>query len=182
MEVGKKAPDLLSGVKKITYKSKPLKCPYKGALLVVGIRIKEIKQNAYLQPKDSGMCGNYAVANLLNIMPEAAIIAFKCTGTNNRKGGTTTKQVAKALKWLGYQCDERMKIVKPGTIYPDYCLIAIGWFGPAISSGLRRETAAHWIAYKKGMVICSGAGIYTSLKEYTETNRGYAYGYLEVKK
>ncbi len=148
----------------------------------MGFRLKEIKQSAYLQPPGTGQCGNYAVANLLNIMPEESIIAFKCTGTNNKKGGTTTKQVAKAVKWLGFKCDERMKIIKPGTILPDYCLIAIGWKGPTIESGLRREVAAHWVAYKKGLIICSGAGLWNSLKEYTDKNNGYAYGYLEITK
>lgn len=134
-----------------------------------------------MQPAGSGQCGNYAVANLLGIMPEAAIIAFKYTGTNNKKGGTTTKQVAKAVKWLGYQCDERMKILKPGISLPDHCLIAVGWKGPAIASGLRREVASHWIAYKKGIIICSGAGIYESLEKYINENNGYAFGYLEIK-
>lgn len=135
-----------------------------------------------MQPPGSGQCGNYAVANLLNIMPEQSIIAFRATGTNNKKGGTNTKQVAKAVKWLGYQCDERMKLIRPYTVLPDHCLIAVGWKGPTIDSGLRREVASHWIAYKKGIVICSGSGIYNSLEKYLIDNRGYAYGYLEIKK
>lgn len=147
----------------------------------MGIRLKHIKQSAYLQPSNTGQCGNYAVANLLNITPEQSIIAFKCTGTNNKKGGTSTKQVAKAVKWLGYHCDERMTLINPHTTLPDYCLISVGWKGPTIESGLRRETAGHWIAYKKGIVICSGAGIYDSLEQYINENKGYACAYLEIK-
>lgn len=148
----------------------------------MGIRLKEIKQSAYLQPPGTGQCGQYAVANLLNKLPEEVIIAFKCTGTNNVKGGTKTNQVAKALKWMGYQCDERMKIITPKTKLPKHCLISVGWYGPPINSGLRREVSGHWIAYKNGLVICSGSGIYNSLKEYTEQNNGYASAYLEIKK
>lgn len=141
-----------------------------------------MKQKVYFQPKDTGLCGQYAVANLLGITPDESIKAFGKRGGKKRKSGTGTKDVAKAIKELGYQCNERMTLIKPNTRLPDQCLIAVGWKGPSIDSGLRRESAGHWIAYKNGIVICSGAGVYNSLESYVNKNGGYASGYLEIKK
>lgn len=140
------------------------------------------KRKVYYQPKNTGLCGQYAVANLLRIEPEKVIKAFGKRGGDKRKSGTQTKDVAEGLKNLGYHSDQRMTLITQDTILPDKCLIAVGWYGPPINSGLRRSVAAHWIAYDKGKIICSGAGIYKSLEEYTSKNNGYASGYLEITK
>lgn len=141
-----------------------------------------MRSEVYLQPNGTGLCGQYAVANLTGCTPEESIKAFGKPGGNKRKTGTQTKDVAVALKALGYSSNERMQLITPDTDLPDMCLIAVGWYGPPIDSGLRRGVAAHWIAYKKGKIICSGHGICKSLKEYTEKYNGYASGYLEIKK
>lgn len=141
-----------------------------------------MKHDVYLQPEDTGLCGQYAVANLIGCSPELSIVAFGKKGGNKRKSGTDTKDVAKALKSLGYISNERMQLITSDTVLPDMCLIAVGWYGPPIESGLRRGVAAHWIAYNKGEIICSGHGLCNSLKEYTEKYNGYASGYLEIKK
>lgn len=141
-----------------------------------------MKPRVYFQPKDTGLCGQYAIANLLNIEPDKSIKAFGKRGGNSRKSGTQTKDVSTGLKALGYHSDQRMKLITQDTILPDNCLIAIGWYGPPIDSGLRRDVAAHWVAYKKGKIICSGHGKCNSLKEYTDKYNGYASGYLEIKK
>lgn len=141
-----------------------------------------MEREVYLQPENTGLCGQYAVANLIGCTPEESILAFGKRGGNKRKAGTQTKDVAIGLKALGYKSDERMRLILEDTVLPEMCLIAIGWYGPPINSGLRRGVAAHWIAYNNGEVICSGHGICKSLKEYTDKYNGYASGYLEIKK
>jgi hypothetical protein len=136
----------------------------------------------YIQPQNTGLCGQYAVSNLLNISPEITIKAFGKRGGENRKSGTRSKDICNALKALGYYSDQRMKLITQDTILPDLCLIAIGWYGPPLDSGLRREVVAHWVAYKKGKIICSGHGLSKSLELYTKKYNGYASGYLEIKK
>lgn len=139
-------------------------------------------RTVHIQPENTGLCGQYAIANLLGISPEESIIAFGKPGGNKRKTGTGTKDVAAALKKLGYHSDQRMQLITADTKLPDLCLIAVGWYGPPIDSGLRRSVAAHWIAYKKGKIICSGYGNCSSLKTYTKKYNGYASGYLEINK
>ncbi|AMR34170.1 hypothetical protein A0256_23315 [Mucilaginibacter sp. PAMC 26640] len=136
----------------------------------------------HLQPENTGLCGQYAVANLIGCTPEESILAFGKPGGNKRKTGTQTKDVAVAIKKLGYYSDERMSLINDKTVLPDLCLIAVGWYGPPIDSGLRRTVAAHWVAYKKGKIICSGYGNCKDLKTYTKKHNGYASGYLEIKK
>jgi hypothetical protein len=140
-----------------------------------------VKQKVYFQPKNTGLCGQYAIANLLGITPDESIKAFGKRGGKTRKSGTGTKDVAKAVKELGYECDERLTLIKPGQTLPDNCLVSVAWKGPPIYSGLRRGAAGHWVAYKSGMIICSGDGLYSSIESYVTKNNGYANGYLEVK-
>lgn len=141
-----------------------------------------MKQKIYFQPKNTGLCGQYAIANLLGITPDESIKAFGKRGGKSRKTGTGTKDIAIAVKQLGYNCDERMTLIKPNDQLPELCLVCVAWKGPPINSGLRRGTAGHWVAYKEGLVICSGDGIYSSLESYTQKNNGYATAYLEIKK
>lgn len=136
----------------------------------------------HIQPPDTGLCGQYAVANLIRCSPEKSIAAFGKPGGNKRKTGTQTKDVAEAMKKLGYKSDLRMTLIQPDTILPDLCIIAVGWFGPPIGSGLKRSVAAHWVAHRKGKILCSGYGLCKDLKTYTKKNNGYASGYIEVKK
>lgn len=66
-----------------------------------------MKQKVYFQPKNTGLCGQYAIANLLGITPDESIKAFGKRGGKTRKSGTQTKDISKAVKELGYYCDGR---------------------------------------------------------------------------
>lgn len=136
----------------------------------------------HIQPENTGLCGQYAVANLIRCTPEESIKAFGKRGGNTRKTGTGTKDVAEALERLGYLSDQRMTLIRIDTVLPELCLIAVGWFGPPIGSGLKRTVSAHWIASRKGKILCSGYGLCKNLETYTKKNNGYASGYLEVNK
>jgi hypothetical protein len=80
-----------------------------------------MKQKVYFQPNDTGLCGQYSIANLLGITPDESIKAFGKNGGKRRKTGTGTKDVAKAVKELGYHSDQRMKLIIQDTILPDKC-------------------------------------------------------------
>lgn len=140
------------------------------------------KQKIYFQPKDTGLCGQYSVANLIQCTPDESIRAFGKKGGKRRKSGTATKDLYKGLQALGYHSNQRMSLIKPDTSLPELCLISVIWKGPSYNSGLSRSCVGHWVAYKNGIIICSCLGIYKSLNSYIEKTGGVATAFLEVKK
>ena len=83
------------------------------------------------QPPKSRNCGQIAVAVLAGVSLEESIKAV------GKKGSTTTKQLAKGLRALGYQCPDRCKRV---TLFTPPISLAIGQLRcPKRSSGW------HWV-------------------------------------
>jgi hypothetical protein len=79
------------------------------------------------QPVGTRVCGQIAVAVVTGITLEQAIRIIR------KKGGTTTKDLAFALRFMGYKCPTRcMKISRPP--------LAIGHL-----TNPRRKSGWHWI-------------------------------------
>jgi hypothetical protein len=67
---------------------------------------EDVVHTVYVQPIGSGLCGPYTIAHLANITPEESMEVCKAANDWVRKvpNGLTTRQMYKALRWLGYQC------------------------------------------------------------------------------
>lgn len=81
---------------------------YKNICHTRQVSFEEFKKNYFQrrwikQPPKSYCCGSIAVAIVAGITLEEAI---KLTG---KKGSTSTKNIAKALRELGYKCPDRCK-------------------------------------------------------------------------
>lgn len=145
---------------------------------------EDVVNTVYVQPIGSGLCGPYTIAHLADITPEESVAACKAANDWVRKvpNGLTTRQMYKALRWLGYQCEPRMRLwyQSAGEKLPDVCILCIKWWAP----GETAHGTGHWVYYNRGWVVCSGpsmAGVY-NLKKYMSDREGVCISYLEVTK
>lgn len=121
----------------------------------------------HIQPLYSRSCGQFSVANLLNIKPEKSISVF------GKLGVTNTKDVSKALKTFGCECPDRLIKITKNTVLPDLCILKITWHGKLAGS--------HWVVYRKGRIMCSVYGFWNFKYYFKQQWKGKATSYLPVK-
>ncbi len=113
------------------------------------------------QPGDSKICGQTCVAMAAGVTIEDAV---KAVGHKER---TKTLELALALRKLGVECDDRLRIRRNGDGYPPRCIVKV-------SSGGKRNW--HWVLMWDGKVY-DPASLEFSLWPWQKTA-----GYLEIKK
>lgn len=119
----------------------------------------------YFQPENSSTCGQHCVAMVSGITPEKSIELFKS------KGGTRTKQLHEVFKLLGFKTENKLSRIKIDTKLPDLCILKIVY----------SKTHSHWVVYNKGIIYCSGRGIYDYSEHEYIKEFGKATSYLEIK-
>lgn len=97
------------------------------------------------QKPKSFNCGQCCVAMLAGVTRKQANKVF------GSKGGTTTKQVVRALKKLGLAPAERVRTFRSEGSLPATCLLRLKYAGRA---------HGHWVVYNAGLIYCPGRGIY----------------------
>ena len=99
---------------------------------------KGMSMRLLLQPKGSNLCGQTCVAMIAGISLEEAILAV------GKRGLTTTKDIAQALRKLGFGCADRVTRYN-GRLGSELCLCVV--------------ESKHWVVYKDGLFYDPAFGI-----------------------
>lgn len=91
-----------------------------------------------LQPKGSNLCGQTCVAMIADISLDDAISSV------GKRGLTNTKDIANALRKLGFECADKVTRYKNG-LGSEFCLCVV--------------ESKHWVVYKDGLFYDPAYGI-----------------------
>ncbi len=114
----------------------------------------------------SGTCGQCAVATLAGITLAEAISVFG----HGARGGTITREVARALRQLGFVCESRLrecddsrpskyllpgrskvaKPVMPMHLLPATCIVFVFYV---------KDRQSHWVLWHEGVFFCPTDGV-----------------------
>lgn len=93
-----------------------------------------------VQPKDSSICGQCCVAMISGKKLEDVIKLF------GHSHATRTKELSKALKSLGFECEDRLTKLNNTNGFPELCIVKVTYDW--------RKNSGHWMVYEHGMCYC----------------------------
>lgn len=117
-----------------------------------------------MQPEGSSLCGQSCVAMIAGVSLEDSIAAF------GKRGGTRTKEVAKALSVFGIKSKDCLTRITKTNVPSEKCIVHVVWRN---SQGKPR---GHWIVRYQGQYYDPGNGI---LNDY-QIEWGKLTSFLEI--
>jgi hypothetical protein len=110
-----------------------------------------IHLNNLFQPENSKLCGQTCIAMISNTTIEEAIVVV------GHKKGTTTKELARAIRHYGYVCPERLMPIRNKEL-PYFCLCKI-------VRKNKKTGGWHWILLKDGLFYDPSRGVFEGKEE-----------------
>jgi hypothetical protein len=121
--------------------------------------------NLLLQPPGSRLCGQYCVAMVAGVEPEAAITAF------GSRGPTRPQAVVNALRHFGLRVSPQLCRVTQQRPLPALGLLKLA---------RPKQAAFHWVLLTGGIIYCPLLGI-VPFEDYPQGHNGFKFtSFLEI--